>query len=92
MIVSALVVTSERRTESLAEELKTDARLEVGVPEEAFLPIVTTTDSLKSSRQLYEELRSRAGVVDVQLVSWTDEGAIGDVPVATESEWTKEKR
>lgn len=91
MIVSALVVTSERAAELLAEELRGDIRLEVGVPNKRFLPVVTMTESLKSSRELYEDLRSRPGVLDVQLVSWTDESALGEVSTSVEFARVKER-
>lgn len=79
MIVSALVVTSWDSIQRLSEDLGADHRLEVGVPEGGFLPIVATTDSLNSSRLLCEELLKRGGVKDVQLVSFVDESLIFDV-------------
>lgn len=91
MIVSALVVTSERAAELLAGELRGDIRLEVGVPNKHFLPVVTTTESLKSSRELYEDLRGRPGVVDVQLVSWADESALLEGSTSAELARAKEK-
>lgn len=76
--MSALVVTAADSMERLVAELSEDLRLELGAPLPGFLPIVATTDSLRSSRLLCEELRARAGVEDVQLVSWTDDHLIFD--------------
>lgn len=80
MIVSALVLTCTDSIHRLAEELAEDLRLEVGEAQRGFLPLVATTASLKSSRLLCEELRTRTGVLDVQLVSWSDDDLISSTP------------
>jgi hypothetical protein len=78
MIVSALVVTSRSSMTGLVDELGLDERFQVGSPERGFLPLVVTTEDVRSSRELFEQLRRRPGVDDLQLVSWADEDAIHD--------------
>ncbi len=75
MAVSALVLTVDGPfgPRSLPELFR-DPRVEVGPPVDRFLPVVTTTSSLQEARDLAEKLSAADGVIDVQLVSYQEDG------------------
>ena len=78
MIVSALVATCREPAGVLWVRFENDNRVEVGLPQRGFIPVVTTTETLAQARDLYEALRLDPAVVDLQLVSWADDAAIND--------------
>ncbi len=78
MIVSALVVTPRSSAGALLDTLEQDARIRVGRPQHGFIPLVTTAETLGMAREIFEALRAKPDVQDVQLVSWADENELAD--------------
>lgn len=76
MPVSALVLTVDASLDDvLRERLLEDTRVSTGEKMGQFLPIVTDTESVREARDLAEAILAYPGVLDAQLVSWTDEAA-----------------
>lgn len=77
MPVSALVLTVDASLDDvLREKLHEDSRVRAGEKMGRFLPIVTDTGSVREARDLAESILEFPGVLDAQLVSWTDEAAL----------------
>jgi hypothetical protein len=77
MPVSSLVLTTEIEfSKQQAMALEQDPRITVGVAQGCYLPVVTDARDLREARDLAEALLLAPGVLDAQLVSWTDDDSV----------------
>jgi len=83
MTISSLVITLVDNTllrSQVLRSLARDARLSLGEPVGAKVPVVAETMSLEAGRRLFQDLRDEAGVeyVDVVSIHFEDESDQGE--------------
>jgi len=78
MPVSALVLTVDSQFNPASSAWTDDPRLLLGAPQGRFVPLVSTTSSLREARDLATDISRAPGVLDVQLLSYSDDELADD--------------
>jgi hypothetical protein len=92
MIVSALVLTTVGSTDVLKRSFESNPCVQFGPAEKDFVPVVTSPESLREAREVFERLQAHPGVADLQLVSWVDEDALVESTKAPAPTLAEEKQ